>query len=47
MGGAALGAILTYALLPSGKAHSTRGGGLHVEALAGPGLGGALVTGGF
>jgi hypothetical protein len=46
-GGAALGAILTYALLSSGKAHSTRGGGLHVEALAGPGLGGALVTGGF
>jgi len=45
--GAALGTILTYALISSGKKHSTRGVGLRVEALAGPGLAGALVTGGF
>jgi hypothetical protein len=46
-GGAALGAILTYALVSSGKPRSAGTSALHVEVAAGPGLTGALVTGGF
>lgn len=45
--GAALGAILTYGLLSTGKALPAKSAGLRVEPLAGPGLTGALVTGTF
>jgi hypothetical protein len=45
--GAAVGAILTYALISGGKPRPAGSSALHIDVAAGPGLTGAIVTGGF